>query len=343
MPLSLLLVALLAATPEPHPAPAPPAALAQGDAPRDRRLLATGLALVPGALVPGLGHRVAGDAQTANRLLLISGTGGVVAAAGAGMLKLTAGNHGLAPLYLSMLFAGAMTWLSSWVGDVAGSARPEGQGRPFASEDSLTAALLYGTSLAHAASVRHLGILRAEYENPRLLLDGWGSLAPGTRYQELHLRAGVKVYGDGKRSHVALVAEGLRELGADSDASGHGGLLMVEGRLDAGLLAKSLSGLVVLQRLGGGAIVYSYDGSPQTDLQSVLVLETGLAIALADWFEVSGVYSQRPDKRLGFVFDHGGHLECQVKAELHPKARLVVLTHLGAGMDVMLGAEVAAW
>lgn len=330
------------AAPEAVPTAALPAVKAEERSTR-LRLISTGLALVPGAAIPGLGHRFAGDSRTANRLLLASGVGGVTAAAGYTMLSLTTGNHDLAPLYLSMLFAGALTWASSWIADIAGCARPEGQGRPFASEDSLTAALLYGPSLAHSGNVKHLGLLRVDYENPKVLLDGWGSLAPGTRYQELHLRAGFKVYGDGKRSHVALVAEGLREVGADSDASGHGGALMVEGRLDAGVLSKSLSGLVLLQRLGGGAISYSYDGSSHTDLQSMLVFESGLALAFTDWFEVSGLYSQRPDKRLGFFMDHGGHVEVQVRAEVHPRVRLVGLSHIGAGMDVMVGAEVSAW
>ncbi|HEY3447712.1 MAG TPA: hypothetical protein VGK67_15255 [Myxococcales bacterium] len=336
-------------SPAPVAAPAPASAAAlpnanatvtPSDAPRALRPLAIGLSFVP---VLALGHCLSGDSKTAKRLLLVSGAGVVAAGAGAAMLFKTTGNRDLAPVGMALLFAGVSTLLGTWLGDVVGTLRPEGQVTAFHREDSLTAALLYGPSLAHAGNVKHLGILRAEYENPKVLLDGWGSLAPGTRYQELHLRGGVKIYGDGKRSHVALVAEGLRELGGDSDSSGHGGALMFEGRLDAGVLDKSMSGLVLVQRLGGGVIAYSYDGTSATDLQPFLVLETGLSIALTDWFEVSAVYSQRPDKRLGMVFDHGGHGEVQVRIEVHPKVRLVALTHIGGGMDVMAGAEVVAW
>lgn len=358
-----------APAPEPPAAPAPassgapaaaasapaPAAETKSDVPRSSAALtandaawvsrpwAIALSFVPGVVVPGLGHRLSGDARTADRLFAVSAAGAVGAGVGGGLLFLTTGNHDLSPLGMALLFAGASTFVSSWLGDVVGTLRPEGQAKAFPREDSLTAALLYGPSLAHSGSVKHLGILRAEYETPRFVLDGWGSLAPGTRYQELHLRGGVKLYGDSKRSHVALVAEGLRELGADSDSYGHGGALMVEGRFDAGLLDKSLSGLVLMQRLGGGAIVYSYDGTSATDLQAILVVDTGIALSLVDWFELSVVYTHRPDKRLGFIFDHGGHFELQVRVEVHPNVRLVALSHIGGGLDVMGGVEVAAW
>ncbi|MGC4114194.1 MAG: hypothetical protein QM765_06140 [Myxococcales bacterium] len=325
-------------------APAPTLASARAlDAPWTSRPVAIGLSFVPGVVIPGLGHRLTGDPRTANRLLLTSGLGVAATLAGGATLLFTGGNHDVAPYGMALLFAGVSTWMASWLGDVVGTLRPEGQVRPFQREDSLTAALLYGPSLAHSGSVKHLGILRADYESPKVLLDGWASLAPGTRYQEIHLRGGLKLYGDDKRSHLALVLEGLREIGADSDANGHGAALMLEGRIDAGVLDRSMTGLVFIQRIGGGAIAYSYDGSAATDLQPLLVLETGLSLALTDWFEVSAVYSQRPDKRLGMVFDHGGHAEAQVRVEVHPKVRLLALTHIGGGMDVMLGAEVVAW
>lgn len=334
-----LLVLLLAAAPAPVPDDRP---VEVRDVPSRARLLPTGLALVPGFAVPGLGHRVSGDSATANKLLLASGLGGAVAVGSFALLEATSGDHDLAPLYLTGLFAGATSWLVSWIADVAGSARPEGQARPFVSEESLTAALLYGPSFAHAATVRHLGLLRAVYEGRAFLMDGWGSLAPGTRYQELHARAGLKLVSDRRRSHLALVVEGQRQLGADSDASGHGGLLIVEGRLDLGLLARSLSGLVVLQRLGGGAIVYSYERTAATDLQAVLVLDTGLTLALTDWLELSGVYTHRPDTRLGFMFDHGGAIQWQARVGVHPHVRVVAQGHVGAGADVLAGVE-AAW
>jgi len=339
MPLALALSLLVAAA-DPQTAAPEPRDVEQKE---DRRLLSSVLAFVPGVIVPGLGHRVAGDWDAADKLTIISGSGIAAAVAGVMTLYQTAGDHDLTPLYMSLIFAGGSMWLSSWLADIAGSVRPTGQARSLASESTLAAAVLYGPSFAHAGKVEHLGLLRLDYEHPRVLADGWASYAPGTRYHELHLRAGLKLFSDARRSHLALVAEGLREAGADSDATGHGGALMLEGRLDAGVLAPSLAGLVVLERIGAGAIVYSYDGSPYTDLQAILVLEFGMALALTDSLELSLLYSQRPDKRLGFFMDHGGHFELQAKVQVHPSVRLVGLAHIGAGMDVLAGVEAAAW
>ncbi|MBI5544598.1 MAG: hypothetical protein HY901_11960 [Deltaproteobacteria bacterium] len=307
-----------------------------------QRLLATSAALIPGLLVPGLGHRLEGDSRTANRLLLVSGCAATSVAAGFALLAGTSGSHDLAPLYLALLFSGAATLGHSWLADVLGSARPQGLNQAFASEEALSAALLYGTSFEPGGRGSQLGLLRARFESPSILVDGWGSISVGSRYQELHLRAGKKLLSDGQRSHLALVLEGMRELAASSDTTGHGGALMVEGRLDGGRIAKSLSGLVFLQRLGGGVLVYTYPGESAADLQTMLVFETGMALALTDWLELEGVYSQRPDLRLGFFTDHGGGLQWQMRVQALSHLRVVALGHVGAGADVLAGLE-AAW
>ena len=349
--LAPLLVALLsaAAPPDlaPESAPSPGALPASGEEVprlepvREHRLLATALAIFPGPIVPGLGHRIEGDHRTANKLTLISGFGATAIAAGALMLQFSTTASKLTPIFMPLIFTGGGTLLSSWIADIVGSARPRGQPDPFAAEKNLSAALLYGASFQTGSRVHHLGLVRAEYEGDQLLVDGWFSMAPGTRYQELHLRGGLKILSDGKRTHLALTGEFMRELGAESDATSVGGALALEGRLDAGLIAPSLRGLMFLQRVGGGALITSYPNSRTNDTQSMLIFETGIALAFIDGLEASMVYSQRGDERLGFVTDHGGAFRLEARYQIVPHLRVVVQGHIGQGGDVLAGVETA--
>jgi hypothetical protein len=332
---SLLLATLVSA--------APPALSA--DAPLElkvsRRVLAAGLALVPGVVIPGLGHRIEGDHRTANKLTWISGSGLTAVLAGVAMLQTTTTSGKLSPIFLPLIFTGGSTLLSSWVADIVGAARPGGQPDPFCAEKSLSAALLYGAAFQTGSSVHQLGLVRAAYEGDQLLADGWLSLEPETRYRELHLRGGLKILGDKKRSHLALVAEFMNELGAESDATSLGGALMVEGRLDAGLIAPGLRGLMFLQRLGGGALQTSYPNTRAKDSQAMIIFETGIALALLDGLEASMLYTQRGDERVGFVTDHGGAFALEARYQILQHLRVVLLAHVGQNGDVLAGVETA--
>ena len=328
-----LLLALCATQTDAAPAPL------RTEISMERRLLATGLALVPGAAIPGLGHRIEGDRVAANRLLTISLVSVAAAIAGGVTLSATEGSGKLAPVYLPLLWLGASGLGASWLSDVVGSARPDGWPRAFAAEESLTAALLYGPSFGRLSDVHHLGILRAAWEGQRGLVDGWASLAPGTRYQEIHLRAGFKILSDKQKSHLALVVEGMRELGASSDASAHGAAAMIEVRLDAGLISHSMSGLTFLERVGGGFLLYSYERSAANDVQSMLVLETGVALCPIEGLELSVVYNMRPDNRLGFVTDHGGAFQLEARYQVIDHLRVVAQGHIGMGGDALVGVE----
>ncbi len=339
---SLLGLFLLAAPDGTTPPPAPPEpSTLSADLPVKTRILATSLALVPGPLVPGIGHRIEGDHVTANRLLLASGSATAGAIAGLVALSLTRGDHDLAPLYLPVLFGSAATLLASWACDVLGSARPGGWRPLFDEEESARVSVLYGINFQRASDVDHLGLFRAEYENRSVRVDGWASAAPGTSYHEAHLRAGFKLVSDGKRSNLSLLAEGISQGHAGSDTTALGGMLVVEGRLDAGLLSAPLTGIGLLQRLGFGGLFYSHPNAP-SDLQAILVMEFGVALAPVDWLELQALYSQRPDNRLGQLHDHWGSATLQARVEVLPHLRLVLLSHLGGGADVMAGVE-AAW
>jgi hypothetical protein len=114
---------------------------------------------------------------------------------------------------------------------------------------------------------------------------------------------------------------------------------MIEVRLDAGLISHSMSGLTFLERVGGGFLLYSYEHSAANDVQSMLVLETGVALCPIEGLELSVVYNMRPDNRLGFVTDHGGAFQLEARYQVIDHLRVVAQGHIGMGGDALVGVE----
>jgi hypothetical protein len=93
------------------------------EAPRPLRVkpVAVVLAVVPGALVGGLGHRVAGDKRTADRLLSVEGAGLLAIAAGALPVAASGASRYTWPS-IPLLVGGVGVFLGGWFSDIYGTA-----------------------------------------------------------------------------------------------------------------------------------------------------------------------------------------------------------------------------
>jgi hypothetical protein len=96
-----------------------------------RRALAGVTAVVPGVIVPGTGHLVAGRTAT-GKLLLATGGGGLLATvAGFGGLFATGGSQRTAGPNIVLIYGGVGFWLGSVAADLYGLVAPSGgTGRP---------------------------------------------------------------------------------------------------------------------------------------------------------------------------------------------------------------------
>ncbi len=308
----------------------------------DSKLARTGLAFLPGLFIPGFGHSLSGDVETAHRLRWVSGSALAVGLLGGGALLFAAGSHKLSPICVPLMYTGATVYIQSWLADILGTAAPNGFAKPLTREAQLSMSLQYGGSYDPVTPVRHLGLLRASYEKPVLMIDGSASLAPKTDYQEFHLRVGPKLWSDGGVSHLAFLVEGMRERGPISGATGIGSALLFELRLALSYLSPGLRGLVLTQRLGYGGLRYRYPETSTTDWQDVLIIDTGLAISPTDSMEIALLYTQRPDTRLGYFVDHGGGARIDARLAISERLRLLATAELGGGIDGLLGVE-ASW
>jgi hypothetical protein len=168
----------------PAPSPPPPS--------RARRVLAAGAAIVPGILVHGAGHWVAGDRKTAKRLLVLEGIGLGLAAAAGLPLGISGGAEETLPA-LPLLVPATGHLLTTVIADAwgaAGGARITGTPAPTQALDAGAGYTFLGdprvpfANLATADATAWFGPLRAG-------ASGW--LGHGT--WQARASFGVRLYG----------------------------------------------------------------------------------------------------------------------------------------------------
>ena len=110
----------------------------------DPGFLPTLAALVPGLFYHGVGHRLAGDRETARDLLIVEGiSGGTMLLAGGALVANGASGELSRPL-IPVLLAATGVFLQSWLADIHGSAGGARlRGSPIRAPDRLQARLAY--------------------------------------------------------------------------------------------------------------------------------------------------------------------------------------------------------
>lgn len=107
---------------EPSPkAPSKPGVPAQAPPAAQPGVLAGTLAVFPGLVVPGLGHRIAKDRRTGSKLLRIGGAGWLAAIAGVGIIGGTGASRRLTPGLIPLVVGGVGMGLMTWSADIYGS------------------------------------------------------------------------------------------------------------------------------------------------------------------------------------------------------------------------------
>lgn len=100
-------------------------------APRRRTPLAVGAALVPGAVVHGLGHVAAGDPRTGATLAATQGVGAAMIGVGLATTVASGASRKLVGPAASLIALGAGLWFLTWLTDTYGVVAPDdGLGAP---------------------------------------------------------------------------------------------------------------------------------------------------------------------------------------------------------------------
>jgi len=284
-------------------------ARADESATRARRGLATGAAIVPGLLVRGAGHWVAGDRRTAKRLLLIEAVGLGLVAAGGIPVGLSGGAGETMP-GLALLLPGSALLFTSIAADVWGAAGGAClTGEPLA-PDVLALSLGYTFVADPRVEFANLATAGAEARLGHALLGASGWF--GDQTWRARAAAGYRVFGAvpgdwASKGHDALdvIAAAAREdRGADGFAvtttEAH-----VQGRVDLAHIGPSLRGTFVNLGLGLGLELIDYRAGNATDVSGLITGHFGWGFVVGDGharaLEVELYYEHRRDTLAGGV------------------------------------------
>jgi hypothetical protein len=287
-----------------------------------RKALAAGAAVVPGLLVHGAGHYVAGEKRTAGRLLLIEGTG--IAAATSSVLALgaTGAARYLAAPLIASLVGGVGLFAVSGLADIYGVlAPPGGTGAAPRTAPIVTAA--FGARYLHDPHASYHRLLGAALDVRagalRLSPSAWVAEADANH----RLRAEIAYRVAGPRaslpggatadasdgSYLDIVLGGTEDRHAARGFTMRGAEVALAGRLDLGRVGPTLAGSFAEGALGAALASYRYDGVAARDRDEVLLARFGFGIYLGRLpgpaGELSLYYDHRHDGYAGGLVTRG--------------------------------------
>jgi hypothetical protein len=227
-------------------------------------------AVFPGMLVHGTGHRIGGDARTANRLLRGELLGLGIAAAGGIPLGLTGASRRLSLPAISLILGGGGLLLLNWSADIYGSTGlARVAGTPRLTLPGLEARLgylyVYDPQFAYGSFASAGGRLRQGAWH----VDVDAALALDDDNQRVRLEGGRRFLGPVASGAAPGVSDGSA-LGLDAAVTLHRygsdgfssllGQAVGRGRYDLARFAPSLAGAFAELWLGLGLEVAIYDG-----------------------------------------------------------------------------------
>jgi len=313
---------------------------------KDPSALATVAAVVPGLVLHGLGHYVAGDKKTAKRLFAWEGVGlGLMIVSGA-TIGLTGASRYGNEVTIPMLVTGTGIFLNTAVADIYGSATGGRVPRYAAPPDfSVTAGYAYIDDPQF--SYTHFSVVGASYVRGRIELAPslWTALGADNQRARVPIRyhfldSGV---GDFLQGGAAVT---YHRYGDDGFASVVGELNL-GGRLNSSRLGASLAGSFATASIGYGLHRTSYDiTNVPADTIGLLIARFGYGLYLPHSGEIEAYYQHRrdgfsaglsPGTRNGSGFL--GHFGLALRQPVSGRLALSLRTEIGAAWVSTVGLE----
>lgn len=318
------------------------------DAPTPRRrLLPTTLAVVPGFVVHGLGHWVAGDRKTAFRLLRYEILGlGMVTAAGLA-LQMSGGTRYGNEVTIPLLVAGTGLFFNSFIADVYGSAS-RGTGYHYARPSDLSATIGYAYIYDPLFAYQHFSVLTAHARLGDVLLTPalWTALDANNQ----RARAGLayEFLGNAAGEYLRIHGAYTYHHFGDDGFSNHVGELSLQARIEMKRLGESLSGSYASASYGLGAERTSYAiSSIEADTYALLLGHFGYGFYLPKSGQLEAYYEHRrdtftaglsPGTRNGSGFL--GHFGLRLEQPIYSRFTVEAQAEIGSALLLTLGLRI---
>jgi hypothetical protein len=287
--LAAILTALAIAASAPHPVWAQ--ASVDRQAPRTPakkrgRLLPLAAAVVPGVLLHGSGHFVAGERRAARRLLVMESVGlGMFLAGGVPLLLTGASRHHAAPS-VGLVVTGIGVFGLSWLADLYGAASGGLESTPL-SPAPIEIEAGYGYVYDPRFDYRQFAVVGGALRLGAMRLSPSAWLAMDDDNQRVRLEGARRLVGAGSArptgdgSNLEIVAALTHHRHASDDFAMSTAEAGVAGRLDMARVGDSLAGSFADLSLGLGAELTSfYTPGAGADLGELLLVRFGYGVTL---------------------------------------------------------------
>jgi len=262
------------------------------------------LALTVGIIAHGTGHLYAGDLRTGKFLLIAEGVS--IGLVGLGVLveSLSNSDSSLAPLYESLIPLGLGLFVSTWLFDVIGTFK--GTGLSFASgyeaRNQLSLSARYTHLSVEGLPLQHASQLDLRLDYFPIYLYPRAAIGIAHEFLQVGSSFGVRI-GLGRRqsSFFYLGGDADRFDFSDLGFSYWSVLGAIGLSIDMGDVFSHLDGLVLVNELGGGTQLHSFDfdDSIAVSRTPFLVFETSLRASPVDPLSIEFGWQQRPDQLVG--------------------------------------------
>lgn len=299
------------------------------------------LAVVVGPAWHGIGHGLAGDRGTANRLF--AGQGIALLAAGAGLAVRNVGDESAVARSAgsALLVGGGSLFAATWFADVVGAFKGTADALPRETSElgGLTAEAYFTVLVEQGVGLDSIFVLRVPVVAPRWVLRPDVQIGAGSAYRRVGASAFWRVPLGRHRSSWDLGAVGFDENVAEYDYGRTSLAGATQVRLDLGDVFEHLGGLMWTNRVELAVDHHWYGEDARrfdpADRRIHLPVEMGLGFNANQGVHVGMGYRHRRDELVGMAGRRAGMLW----------GRLGILPRNRVGVDLQIeqGAFTRAW
>ncbi len=308
--------------------------------------LATVAAIVPGLLLHGAGHYVAGEKKTAKKLLLWEGIGIGLMAVSAATIGFSGASRYGNEVTIPLLIAGSGIFLNTAFADIYGSATGGRESR-YQAPVPMTVSLGYGYVYDPQFSYANFSIAAARVQRGQVVMAPsiWVAIDADNQRSRLPLayRFADNGVGDFLQAESAMTYHRY----GDDNFSHFIGEVSVSGRADLERLGASLAGSFITARIGYALHRTNYDvPNVPADTIALLLGRNSYGLYLPRGGEIEGYYEHRrdgysaglsPSSRNGSGFL--GHFGLALRQPIHDHLALAFQTEIGAAWVSTLSVE----
>jgi len=258
---------------------------------------AVALAVFPGVIWHGLGHRVAGEEETAHKLLKLEGISFLTGVTGLTALSFLGNANETAGILIPVSMIGFGTFAISWFADVMGTtglSRSLESGRPY---QQTYLRLSYIDQDNNQSPYYRFFSGRLQYGTEKFFIQANAEFEESADYQEYILKGGYNI-SQKKYMDLYVIPETKYKYSTEGFSISQADL-QVQMDLNLASISNTLENIYFVNTLGYGTEWYRFNNNGIDFSNGLMIISQGLRFHLKNIAELSTKYERRSDELIG--------------------------------------------